>query len=81
MSKGGFAVRCPSCVRWSVWSLHPAEVTVHSRDEFLQIVNSFRKCGAESFLHPKLLRCGSPRWACPSSFEAFVFDNEGLIGD
>lgn len=78
MSKSGFAVRCPNCGRWSVWSLHPTEVTVHSKHEFLQIMTSFRKLGAEGFFHPKLLRCSSPRWICPSSFEAFVFDDEKL---
>lgn len=81
MAEKGFAIRCPHCRKWNVWpDVHPEEVALESKEELKQILRKLELAGlsgkTESFFHDKLLRCKSPRWLCPASFEAFVCRSE-----
>lgn len=73
----GFAIRCPFCGNWSIWrGLDPRSLAVRSPDEAKQILLTQYQRGTEAGKHPKLLRCTSPRWICPSSYEALIFEDE-----
>ena len=77
----GFAIRCPNCGKWNEYpTTHPSKLAVTSEDEFDFIMNEFRVAKGQgevgAFAHPKLVRCERPRWSCPASFEAFIFESE-----
>jgi signal transduction histidine kinase len=81
MSDQGFAIRCPHCRKWNIWpNVHPDERALNSKQELNQIFKGLSKASLlrkpDSFSHEKLFRCGSPRWKCPASFEAFICRSE-----
>ena len=73
----GFAIRCPSCQKWSYWEKHPRDYALRSRSEFCEIMAAFQ-AAPRDYQNPKLLRCKQIPWECPAPFEAFVCDNEDL---
>jgi len=79
----GFAIRCPRCESFNIWNDHPGDIALNSEEELLQIIKEFnaaRKRGkGDSYQNRKLLRCKRPRWACPTSFEAFICSSEEEI--
>ena len=86
MAENGFAIRCPHCRKWSIWAdVHPEKVALNSQKELDYILyrlnNTSLKGGCDTFSDPKLLRCKSPSWSCPASFEAFVCRSEYDVFD
>jgi hypothetical protein len=78
-AKSGFAIRCPFCGNWSVWrTIDLWTLVVRSADEGREILLSQHRGGPEAGPHPKLLRCTSPRWICPSSYEALIFEDRSI---
>jgi len=82
MDDTGFAIRCPHCGNWDVCEdRHPREFAVKI-EEIGEIMDNFHKASlndnTDTFLNreKRLFRCSRPRWACPASFEAFIFEDE-----
>lgn len=82
MNDTGFAIRCPYCGNWDVHeNEHPKDFAIKA-NEISEIMTKFHKASRDgsldSFLNreKRLFRCIKPRWACPASFELFIFDNE-----
>jgi signal transduction histidine kinase len=81
MSDVGFAIRCPYCREWNIWrDIRLDDVVLNSAREFREIVSGLetaRQMGhANVYSHPKLFRCKSASWVCPTSFEAVVCNSE-----
>lgn len=83
MADTGFAIRCPHCGCWNVKEdIHPSMVAVSEEEDILGIMRDFqaaqRKGRSARFSHPKMFRCPQPRWACPVSYEAFIFHERAI---
>ena len=76
----GFAIECPHCGKWNEWGTPLERVALRSVEEFEGIIKKISSARRQKdrghFAHPKLLRCKRPRWSCPASFEAFIFNSE-----
>lgn len=77
----GFAIRCPHCGNWDVHQKDPEKFIV-TADSIEQIMNDFdiaiQNKKVDDFLGPEMFRCTQPRWACPVSFEAFIFNDNKI---
>ncbi len=84
--QGGFAIRCPHCGNWDPHKEDPSTVSVDP-SHVETVMQKFQEAveGGTTSTFPykenKMFRCISPRWACPASYEAFIFDNEKKAQD
>lgn len=91
MADTGFAIRCPHCQQWNIWKdTLPEKVSLDSKGELKKILKQLtytNECELDkntlfnSFNHQKLFQCQSPRWVCPTSFEAFICRSKNNLLD